>query len=215
MQTIKAVIFDLDGTIANTIPLCIQSFRKAIEPLINRPLSDEDIIATFGPSEEGTILALAPEHFDQCISDYFRIYEDLHDMCPTPFAGIVDLLTTLQNKQVRIAMVTGKGKYCTDLTLKKFGIPQFFEIIETGQPSGPNKVEGIQNVVDYFENIAKNEMVYIGDTPGDIVASKQVGISIFAAAWADTAETQKLKELKPDGLFYRIEDLKEWLIKII
>jgi phosphoglycolate phosphatase/pyrophosphatase PpaX len=54
MQKIKAVIFDLDGTVANTLPLCIQAFRQSIEPLIKRSVSDAEIIGTFGPSEEGT-----------------------------------------------------------------------------------------------------------------------------------------------------------------
>lgn len=44
---IKTVIFDLDGTIANTLPLCIAAFRKSVEPYLNAGLSDEDIIATF------------------------------------------------------------------------------------------------------------------------------------------------------------------------
>ena len=42
MKKIKAVIFDLDGTLANTLPLCIQSFRQSVEPLINRSISDAD-----------------------------------------------------------------------------------------------------------------------------------------------------------------------------
>jgi beta-phosphoglucomutase-like phosphatase (HAD superfamily) len=57
---IEAVIFDLDGTIANTLPLCIAAFRKSIEPLLQASISDEEIIATFGPSEEGTIRKLIP-----------------------------------------------------------------------------------------------------------------------------------------------------------
>ncbi len=64
MQTIKAVIYDLDGTLTNTLPLCIAAFRQSVEPLINCSLPDAEIIATFGPSEEGTILALAPTHYD-------------------------------------------------------------------------------------------------------------------------------------------------------
>lgn len=176
MQKIKAVIFDLDGTIANTIPLCIQAFRSSIEPLLNRPVSDEEISATFGPSEEGTIQALVPNQFEKGLADYLKLYEALHDICPVPFAGIEDMLIALKNKHVRIAMVTGKGKYCTDLTLQKFGLTSFFEIIETGQPSGPSKEEGIQKVLDYFENCLKCDIVYIGDTPGDITASKKVGI---------------------------------------
>jgi phosphoglycolate phosphatase-like HAD superfamily hydrolase len=57
---IRAVIFDLDGTLADTLPLCIQAFRASVQPLIHRCPSDEEIVATFGPSEEGTIMALAP-----------------------------------------------------------------------------------------------------------------------------------------------------------
>ena len=57
MKKIKCVIFDLDGTVGDTVPLCIKAFKKSIEPLINKNVSDEEIIATFGPSEEGTIIS--------------------------------------------------------------------------------------------------------------------------------------------------------------
>jgi phosphoglycolate phosphatase/pyrophosphatase PpaX len=51
MTKIKGVIFDLDGTLANTLPLCIQAFRQSVEPLTLKPLSDAEIIATFGPMD--------------------------------------------------------------------------------------------------------------------------------------------------------------------
>jgi len=140
---IKAVIFDLDGTVGNTIPLCVEAFRRSIEPLINRTISDEEIIATFGPSEEGTIMQLAPDNYEEGISSYLRYYEQLHDMCPNPFGGITDLLRILKDAHVRLAMVTGKGELSTGITLEKFGMTNFFEIIETGHPSGPRKAEGI------------------------------------------------------------------------
>lgn len=126
MYKIKAVIFDLDGTLGNTLPLCISAFRKSIEPLINQTLSDEEIIATFGPSEEGTIMALAPQHYQEGISSYLEFYKILHPLCPDPFDGIEDLLIALRNKSVRIAMVTGKGKHSTDISLEQFHIAQYF-----------------------------------------------------------------------------------------
>jgi len=74
MKKIKAVIFDLDGTLANTLPTCIKAFRAAVEPLISRSVSDAEIIATFGPSEEGTIQALAPDFYDKGVSGYLKFY---------------------------------------------------------------------------------------------------------------------------------------------
>ena len=117
MSKIKAIIFDLDGTLANTLPLCIQAFRQSVEPLINKPVTDEEIIATFGPSEEGTIMALAPDYYDQGVADYLHHYRSLHYLCPVPFEGIKELLIMLQNKGVRLAMVTGKGKLSTAISL--------------------------------------------------------------------------------------------------
>lgn len=212
MAKIKAVIFDLDGTLANTLPLCIEAFRQSVEPLINRSTSDAEIIATFGPSEEGTIMALAPDYYDKGVADYLKFYKSLHDMCPIPFAGIQDVLQTLKNKEVRIAMVTGKGKHSTDISLTHFELTHFFEMIETGSPKGARKAEGIQIILDGLADIKKDEITYVGDAPSDIIASRKVGISVVAAAWADTAETEKLQEMKPDELFYTIQDFEDWLL---
>ena len=211
-KKIKAVIFDLDGTLANTLPLCIQACRQSVEPLINRSVSDAEIIATFGPTEEGSIMALAPDHFSKGMSDFLHYYEKLHYMCPDPFDGMKELLKNLKNKGVRIAMVTGKGKQTTKISLNQFDIAHFFEIIETGSPKGARKAEGIQIILDEFTDIKKDEVIYVGDFPSDILASRKVGIPVVAAAWAETAEPEKLQELNPDELFYKIADFEEWLM---
>ena len=215
MKKIKAVIFDLDGTLANTLPLCIQAFRQSVEPLINRSISDAEIIATFGPSEEGTIMALAPNHYEKGVSDYLHYYKQLHDMCPVPFDSIKEILQTLKSGGIRIAMVTGKGKHSTDISLKHFELTNFFEIIETGSPEGARKAEGIRIVLDGLTNIKKDEVIYVGDAPSDITASRKVGIPIIAAAWADTSEPEKLQQMQPDELFYTIKDFKDWLLNKI
>ena len=211
MKKIKAVIFDLDGTLANTLPLCIQAFRQSIEPIVNRPISDTEIIATFGPSEEGTIMTLAPDHYEKGLSDYLFFYEAFHDICPKAFGGIKELLTTLKNKQVHIAMVTGKGKYSTHISLKRFDLTHFFEFIETGVPGGPRKADGIQIILDSLPGLKKEEFIYVGDATSDIIARRKVGIPVIAAAWAETAEPEGLKELNPDELFDNIQDFTNWL----
>jgi phosphoglycolate phosphatase-like HAD superfamily hydrolase len=213
MKRIKAVIFDLDGTLADTLPLCIKAFRQSVEPLINRSVSDAEIIATFGPSEEGTIMALAPGHYDKGVASYLRYYESLHDMCPMPFVGMKELLQNLQEKGIRIAMVTGKGKHSTAISLKHFELTQYFEAIETGSPKGARKAEGIQLILDGLTGIQKEEVIYVGDAPSDIIASRKVGIPVVAAAWAGTAEPEKLQELHPDQLFYSINEFADWLME--
>ena len=215
MNKIKGIIFDLDGTIGNTLPLCIQAFRQSIEPLALKTLSDKDIIATFGPSEEGTIQTLVPEHYQQGIVNYLQFYESLHDLCPAPFPGIAQLLQELRSKNIRIAMVTGKGRHSTAISLKKFGLEGFFEQIETGSPTGPVKVEGINAVLQKWKDLDKTSIIYVGDAPSDITASRKAGIPVIAAAWAETAEPEKLIPLNPDQLFYSIDEFASWLHSMI
>jgi phosphoglycolate phosphatase/pyrophosphatase PpaX len=211
MKKVKAVIFDLDGTLANTLPLCIQAFRKSVEPLVNRAISDTEIIATFGPSEEGTIMALAPDHYEKGVAGYLQHYELLHNICPVPFEGIKELLNRLREKGVHLAMVTGKGRYSTEISLNYFELTHYFELIETGSPTGPRKAEGIKHILDNFPDIQKDEVIYVGDAPSDVTACRKVGIPIIAAAWAETAEPEVLKGLEPDHLFFTIQDFARWL----
>ena len=144
LKTLRGVIFDLDGTIANTLPLVITAFRQAIEPLVNRSFSDAEIIATFGPSEEGTIRTLAPDQYEAGLANYRRHYKDLHDGWPEPFPGMAALLSDLKRRGVHLAMVTGKGAESTAVTLRRYGLESAFEFVETGDPSGPRKAACIR-----------------------------------------------------------------------
>jgi phosphoglycolate phosphatase/pyrophosphatase PpaX len=212
VKKIKGIIFDLDGTLANTLPLCIQAFRQSIEPLTLTPLSDAEIIATFGPSEEGTIMTLVPEHYDKGIISYLSFYNDLHDMCPEPFPDVRGLLDLLRNKAIHTAMVTGKGTHSTKISLERFGLGSYFEIVETGSPNGPRKVEGIKQVLAHWSTLHKDEILYIGDAPSDTIASRIAGITMIAAAWAPTAEPDKLAATQPDEIFHSVKDFTDWLL---
>lgn len=211
MKTIKAVIFDLDGTLANTIPLCIAAFRKALEPEVKRSLSDDEIMATFGPDEEGSIKQLAPENYKETTAHFMQYYKDLHHICNHPFEGIADLLQTLKNKGVFLALATGKGKETTSLTLQHLQLTHYFDRIETGSPKGSRKPEAIQSIIDSFDNLTKEETIYVGDSKGDIKDSRKAGIKVIAAAWAETAKPDELKNEEPDELFHSIDAFANWL----
>ena len=209
-QKIKAVIFDLDGTIADTLPLCIAAFKQSVEPLLGKSISEEEIIATFGPSEEGTIRKLIPGHEDAGVTAYLKYYEALHHTCPAAFAGVRELLDLLKNKGVLLAMVTGKGKHSTRISLKQFGLESYFETLETGSPEGPNKVNGIRTVLEKL-GTSKAESLYVGDAPSDVKYCKEIGVPIAAAAWASTADESELKKLEPEYLFTSIADFSVWI----
>ena len=207
---LRGVIFDLDGTLANTLPLGIAAFRQAVEPLAGWSPTDAEIVATFGPSEEGTIRALIPEHYDAGIASYLHHYEALHPGWPEPFPGMRDLLDSLKARGVRLALVTGKGLTSAMISLKWFGLEAAFEEIEVGSPSGPRKAEAIRDVLAKWQ-MELSEVVYVGDAPSDVTASREAGVAVIGAAWAETTDRDLLAAQHPDALLTTIDELDAWL----
>lgn len=207
---LQGVVFDLDGTLANTLPLVIAAFRQAIEPLANRSLTDAEIIATFGPSEEGTIRALIPNHFEAGVAAYLRHYEALHDGWPEPFAGIPALLGELKERGVHLALVTGKGERSTEISLRRYGLASAFEAVETGNPNGPRKAACIERILAKWQ-MDPSEAVYVGDAPTDVTASREAGVAVIGAGWAETTDRALLAAEHPDMLLDSVSELKDWL----
>jgi phosphoglycolate phosphatase/pyrophosphatase PpaX len=208
---IKCIIFDMDGTIADTLPLCITSFRNSIEKLANKVLSDEAIIDTFGPSEEGTIMALIPDYFEDGVKEYRHQYALLHRrMVPKPFPGIWEAFWLIKERNIGLALVTGKGRGSLDISLREFNMEDCFDEIGTGIPSGPSKPQCIRSVMENM-NLRPEEVIYIGDTKSDVIAAKSVGVTCFSAAWDKSVDMTALKKCNSERIFYTVDQLIEYI----
>ena len=107
---LRGMIFDLDGTLADTLPVCFAAFREVFRNYLGRDYSDQEIRAMFGPSEAGILKRRVPERSEEALADYLGAYERHHRMCPEPFPGIREILERLGRHGVRLAVVTGKGQ---------------------------------------------------------------------------------------------------------
>jgi phosphoglycolate phosphatase/pyrophosphatase PpaX len=210
---IRNFIFDLDGTIGNTLPLCIRAFREAIEPLIGRHLTDAEIVAHFGPSEEGLIEALAPKRFDEALNGYLAWYRAHHAEYTTqPFAGITELLRYLNDRGAFVGMVTGKGWKSAEITLDVYGIKHLFRCVKTGSSEGVVKARRIGEILAEHGG-AKSSYLYIGDSTKDVDSCREAGIRIAAAGWAETTDVAALEAKHPDYLFTSVADFRAFAEK--
>ena len=82
---IKLIAFDLDGTIGETVPMCIRAFEKAVSPYAGRTLSEREITQTFGLNEVGMIKMVAGEKWQEALHDFYPVYEKMHEECPEPY----------------------------------------------------------------------------------------------------------------------------------
>lgn len=213
MDKIKGIIFDLDGTLADTLPLCIKSFQLAFEEITGIKYPESRIIQFFGQTEEGITKSIEPDRWQECFDAYIRIYKENHHLCPAIFDGTREILDFLKENNYKIAMVTGKGKPSADITLDYFGIKNYFEYIETGSAEGVIKDKCITKILNCWQ-IPANQTAYIGDQPSDITCSKKAGVIPIAVTWASTTNTELLEKENPYKIFSKIEDFKDWLEQI-
>ena len=112
----KIVAFDMDGTIADTIPMCIKAFRNSVSPYTDHELGKEEILHTFGLKEIGMVKAVVGRNWESAIEDFYCQYESLCNEVTSVFSGILKLIAFLKKKNVTVALITGKGeKSCTKI----------------------------------------------------------------------------------------------------
>ena len=192
----------------NTLPLCVAAFREALEPLVGRTLTDGEIIATFGPSEEGTIAAFAPQRFDEGMKRYLEAYARLHDRWPTPFPGIRELLIELKQRGTFVGLVTGKGSLSLAITLQRYGFEELFDAVKAGQPEKAVKDICINELIAEHA-LERQSTLYVGDTLYDMRVSRACGLKVAAAAWAPTTDAAKLRACSPDYLLETVQALAD------
>jgi pyrophosphatase PpaX len=212
MTTLKGIIFDLDGTLANTLPVCFIAFRQVFCEYLNKNLTDEEISVYFGPSEEGIFQRVVPLEWQACLKMYLNEYTKAHKICDQPFQGIEIALSYCQQQNIALAIVTGKGRGSATISLQYLNLNNYFDIIETGSANGGIKPLAIKSVLTEW-NIAPEYVAYIGDSPSDIADAKEVGVIPLAAAWAETASVDRLRAMAPWEVFSTVESFIEWITR--
>jgi len=207
---IKMVAFDFDGTIADSIPMCIEAFKKAISPYAGHELTKSEILQTFGLNEIGMVKAVVKDNWKLALQDFYFYYEKMHNNCKEPFPQICDLIKHLKEKNVIVALITGKGQKSCDISLKKLGMENYFSDIMVGDEIRLNKAESILKLLKRY-SINSDEFYYVGDALSDVTSCREVSVTCLSAAWSDSVELKELKKINPTYIFNNISGLKIFL----
>ncbi len=208
-----AVIFDFDGTLADTIPLIVASFNAACAEPLGQVLSHEEVIARFGIPDAAMLrreLQNRPDAIETAIENYFRHYENAHTMVQV-FPGIQQLLEALQQRRTPLGVMTGKGRLAAEISLRQLDWQHFFGSVITGDDVEQQKPhpEGVLRAAREL-NVAPERCLFIGDSPADIGAGKAAGMTTIAALWHNFYEDQ-LRACAPDYWAWTTKELAQYL----
>mgnify|MGYP001814602605 FL=1 len=209
-SAIDAVIWDVVGTLVDTIPLCANTLAFSIAHHGGPELTPHDVLARFGPTEEGLLRNVLGDEWVEAIETYLTVYEERHEDEAEVFATIRATVAAMADAGVPMAVVTGKGARSADITLRIIGRLEAFETVAPGSMEGSVKRQEIGRIVEGW-GIAAGRVAYVGDMPSDIVEARSVGVVSVAAAWKPDAHTEELAALEPDVLMLDQEAMAAWV----
>ena len=209
-MALGAVLFDLDGTLVDTLPVCYLAFRGALERAGAPTMTDGEIHALFGPSEEGMMQRVLPEDWERVLPAYFEEYQRLLASCPAIIPELGAALALLRKRRVRTALVTGKSQVTATMSVRHFGLDDAFDAIECGSPQGVVKAAAIRRLLARWR-LPPDAAVYVGDGAADMLAAREAGVIAAGAAWAHGTRVAELKEARADLIFTDAREFLAWL----
>ena len=199
---IKAVIFDLDGTIAFTLPDLTEGMNRArarygLPPVTRKHLlsfingtTDQFIRNSFPEGQSDEYYSKAKEI---CLNEYSQCY--LHNT--TAYDGMAELLADLRADGLPLAVFTNKDNdHANDIVKKLYGGEIFEEILGTGRFPGKPSPEGALYLAEKY-GVSPSECAFVGDSDVDMKTAKNAGMVAVGVTWG-YREKEILKEAGAD-----------------
>jgi len=218
----KAVIFDLDGTLTDTIASIKISADKAVGKFGFGPFSEEQYKYFVGDGAATLIERCLEaggdkEHafFEGAFAEYQRVFEEYCMYQVKPYDGIRELLAALKEKGVKLAVLSNKPHERTKEVIQSiFGESCFDEV--RGQMASVAKKpspEGVFRIMEAFsdaEPMAAEDILYLGDTGTDMQTGKAAGAFTVGALWGFRTE-EELRENHADAIIKNPMQLLDYL----
>ena len=207
----RLVVFDLDGTLVDTLGPTFRCFQEAVAPALGRVPAREEILDRFGPADHDIVSAwVGPAEADAAVKRLYDCYEHAFRDAG-PFPGIVELVLELRRRGKRTAIFTGRGRRSTDVLLRSMGLDRLFDFVVCGDEVASPKPapDGLLTILDALGEKAE-DAVLVGDTVKDMQAALDAGVPAIAARWA-SPEREALSrwDARERGHVAQAEDVAE------
>lgn len=208
-MTIKALLFDFDGTLLDTNDLIIQTFMHILEEKFPGQYSPQDCLKFIGPSLKETFDEITPGETEAMIARYREWNAVHHDELVKGYDAVVSTLQKLKAQGIRLAVVTTKNRAGIERGMKVLGADGMFEHCIT--------LDDVTHVKPHPEpillaleklGVTKEEALMIGDNSHDIEGGKNAGVRTAGVAWSFKGEDY-LRAFNPDFMLQHMTDLLE------
>lgn len=214
-MTYAAAIFDLDGTLLDTLTDLCNSANHALKAVGQPTYPREAYNTLVGQGVDNLFIdALGPAHqhlHSQAVAAFHAHYADHRFDTTQPYPGIWRLLTTLQDNKIPIGVLSNKPHLATVDVINRYFSELDWAVVRGHKPgTAPKPAPGSAREVIAQIGVAPEQCVYVGDTKVDMLTGKAAGMFTVGVSWG----FRSVKELQDNGADAIVDSADE-LVKLI
>jgi 2-phosphoglycolate phosphatase len=194
---IRTVLFDLDGTLADTAPDLASALNKVLQETGKRPIPFEKIrpiVSHGGKALVSFGFNITPEapDFSELRTRFLNIYRDNLAKQTQLFPGMEELLTAIENRGMLWGVVTNKPAWLTDPLMELLGLTNRAACIISGDTTAHSKPHPEPMLLACHQTGSQAyECVYVGDAQRDIEAGHNAGMKTLVARYGYIGDNDK------------------------
>lgn len=204
------VLYDLDGTIQDSVPLIVESFRKAYEIVLGEcTRTDADLMSYIGRPLRDSFESHDEETADRLVEVYLeyngkRMREGVIQLFP----GIRESLELIKGKGITQGIVTAKRRDSAMVTIDLLDIGIYFEVMVFSEDTKRSKPFG-DPLIEAAGRLGVTDMsrvLYVGDARSDLLCARDCGASFALVDWT-LMPKDELKSLGPDYVLTSLDEI--------
>ncbi len=217
MPQIKAVLFDLDGTLADTAPDLAQTLNSLLQENAKAPLPFHAIRPHVSHGALALLKLGFPEYDESTLLDKFRdkflaYYRKNLTTHTRLFPGMTELLEQLETADIPWGVVTNKPAFLTNPLMEELNLHQRAKTIISGDTTTNKKPhpEPIRLACKHIQ-VNPRQAIYVGDAKRDIQAGNAAGLITLAALFGYINTEDKPEQWGADALINHPSEVSLWL----
>ena len=215
----RAAVFDLDGTLLNTLADLADSGNELLASYDMAPHPEPAFRYFVGNGSrklmERILPGKSPEQIDEALGRYKAIYEKHLTAKTTPYAGISETLSALKARGVRMAVCTNKHISAAEALIRKYFPADTFDTFEGDRPGVPRKPDPAHvRIVLEKMGVRPEETVYLGDSGVDMQTAVNAGALPVGVLWGFREKDELMENgaqillSKPSELLEKVDFVK-------